>query len=368
MNCAKINKEIIMLICIMVISFINSTYVYGLSDLEFTEFAPINMEKTANGAIVEVNSNETYGYELDVNMSTKGLNEGYYTAYLYEDKSSDWSNYEAMSFHVSNNSDNPIRINMNIKKGEDKVFSPSNDNIILIQKNNSEIIEKVKPSYGTVELPERFEGIIYIPFNSFREENGSFLDGTNKISSWGIIATLAENEERNFKLSRFNLINKGSKLETYFDSNSFIKGKSIVQIPIVGESISDYKIEGSNRNIQFKLDNDIDGITISENGRLTVTPDVVPQKIEISAVLDNSISEKIQIQLVTSWTLSAQEVDGTSKSIAKPDQIKEIINSNEKNILTNNVLINTRIVIVFISIIFGGLYWSWNRKNKDKLL
>lgn len=359
-----------MIICIIVIGFINSKCVYGAANLDFKEFTPINIQKTANGANVEISSSETNGYELDVKMSTKGLNEGYYTAYLYENQSHDWSNYGAMSFHISNDSQSPIRINVNVKKNEETVLSPSDESVVLIKEDNSEMMEKLKPSYGTIELPKSFEGNIYISFSSFRENDSVSQEKTNefsKVSSWGIIATLSENQEKNFNLSKFTLINKGSNIEKFFDPNDSIKGKNLMQIPAVGQSISDYKIENDNKDVQFKLMNPVDGITISDNGRLIVTSDVEEQKVEICAVLDNTARETMEVQLEKSWTLSAKEVDGTSKSIPNPDEINKLISSNENLILTNNALIEIRICAILIAIAVGSLYWSWNRNN-NKLL
>lgn len=369
MRFTKIYKKITMFIFIIVIGLINYTNVYAVSDIEFKEFIPINIQKTSDGANLEINTSETNGYELDVKMNTMGLDKGYYTAYLYENQSEDWSNYEAISFHIKNYSESPIRINMNLKESDEKVFSPSDESVILVKKDGSEIIGKVKPSYGTIELPKEFEGNIYIPFSSFKEkDNLSNNEGTqiSRISSWGVIATLSENEERNFNLSKFALINRGSKLGVYFNSKLSIKGDDTVQIPVEGESISEYKIDSDSKNIKFKLINPIDGITMNDSGRLTVNTDVEEQNVQICAVLDDTISETMDIKLVKSWTLSAHEVDGTSKSVAKSDEVKKLMSIVEMKLLTDKGVIIIRICLVIIAIGFGCLYWKWKMK-KDEL-
>lgn len=369
MSFTKIYKEITMFIFIVVIGCINYTNVYAASDIAFEEFIPINIQKTSDGANVEINTSETNGYELVVKINTRGLEKGYYTTYLYENQSKDWSNYEAISFHVTNYSESPIRINMNFKESDEKVFSPSDESMILVKKDGSEIIGKVKPSYGTVELPKEFEGNIYIPFNSFKEKDDSSKNEglqISRISSWGIISTLTENEERNFKLSKFALINKGSKLGAYFDSNLYIKGDDIVQIPIEGEAISQYKFDDDNKEVKFKIMNPVDGITISDNGRLTVGKDVEEQNIQICAVLDDTISETKEIKLEKSWMISKYEVDNTSKSIHKSNQIGTFIYSIEKFLLNDNVIFIIRICLILMAIAVGSLYYIW-MKNNNKL-
>lgn len=366
MNFIKIHKKVLIFIFIIIVFSINTKYSYSVSDSNYTEFIPTKIDNISDGANVEINLNETNGYELDINVNTKGLDSGYYTTYLYENQNRNWSNYEAMSFFISNKSDSPIRINLNIKKRDGRVFSPTDDNAILIKKENDEIMERVHPSYGTIELPKDFKGTLYIPFNTFREKNNLFSNEVtyfSEISSWGIITTLAENEEKNFKLSEFSLVNKGSYIERYLNFNFSIKGDTLVEIPVAGEVISDYNIEMINGedNVKFKLMHPIEGVTISENGRLTLTADMEAQKIQICAILGNKLSEKIEVQLLKSWTLNAKELDGTSKSIPKPEELSKTT-KNEKMFLTNNnILIRIRISIVLLIILFGILYCFWKR-------
>lgn len=374
MNSQKMYKKI-MFICIIFLVFINSNCVYGTTSIDSIEFIPSNIEKTTNGADVKINSNKIDGYELNVSMNTVGLESGYYTTYLYENQSRDWSNYEALAFDISNESDSSIRINLNIKKNDDTVVSISDDRVSIIKRKNTEIMERIHPSYGSIELPKNFKGIIYIPFNSFKEKDKLESDNINeisKISSWGIIATQSENEEKSFKLSKFSLITKGSDINNYFNFNFSIIGDDTVEIPVVGESISNYKIESINKeenidkvNVKFKISDPIDGITIDDNGRLTLISDVEEQKIQICAVLDENVSEIKDIQLLKSWTLTAKELDGTSKSIPKPYEVSKMI-QNENSLLTNNnVVIAIRISIVLVTLVFGTLYWSWKRKARN---
>ena len=356
--------KIVIFIFMMIIYISKSAHAYGESDLNYKEIRPKNMKKTIDSGSIEVDSSETNRYELNVKMNSKGLKKGFYTGYLYDNEHMDLSNYDAMSFYVENESESPLRININITKDNGKVFSPSDDSKILIKKEGENIFEIISPYYGTIELPKSFKGTIYLPFKSLKEKDTGAIEEISKISSWGIVATLAENEEKEFKLSEFSLINKGSSMETYFNSNFSIEGENTIQIPVVGEGISDYKILGDgNLNTKFKLTKPIEGVTISEDGRLTVTTDADAQKIGISTELNGCVEETKKIQLLKSWTLSAYEVDGTSKSIPKTEEVKKLLGTSEKMISSSNFLINTRIIVLLVVIAFAALYLLWNRRK-----
>lgn len=369
MRLMKIRRKIITPICIILVCFMNSMSVYGISNSDYKDFTPINIEKIMDGGHVEIETEESSEYQLNVDMNTMGLGKGYYTAYLYENQHRDWSNYEAMSFYISNESDNSIRINMNIKRDDGTVFSPSENSNVLFKKDTSEMLEKIQPSFGTIELPQGFKGRIYMPFNSFKEKgaNGkSAFNGITQISSWGIIATMSENGKERFSLSNFQLINKGSSIGYYLNSDISIKGENIVEIPVAGESISEYKTNETNKNVKFELLDSIDGVSISDNGRLSVNPDVEAQNIRISAVLDDRFRQIMDVQLIKSWTLSAREVDGTTKSIPRPEEISNILSNNDKLMLSEKFLNSIRIIACIICAGFATLYWWWKREKNNK--
>lgn len=365
----KLRRKIITTICITLVCFMNSMSVYGISDSDYENFNPVNIQKIMDAGHIEIETGKASEYQLNVDMNTIGLGKGYYTAYLYENQYRDWSNYEAMSFYISNESDNTIRINMDVKRYDGKVLSPSDNSNIVVKRETSEMLEKMQPSFGTIELPQGFKGRIYMPFNSFKEKGAnseSAFNGITQITSWGIIATMPENDKGRFSLSNFQLINKESSIEYYLNSDISIKGDNIVEIPVVGESISEYRTNETNKNVKFELLDSIDGVSINENGRLSVKPDVEAQNIRISAVLDNRLIEIMDVQLIKSWTLSAREVDGTSKSIPRPEEISNILSNNDKFILSEKFLNSVRIIACIICAAFATLYWWWKREKNNK--
>lgn len=366
----RIYRKIITFIFIIGLFFTNFTYVYAANSIDYVEFTSKNIKQTTNGANVKLSPSGTDG--LDINISTKGLNNGYYTTYLYENKNRDWSNYSAIGVNIDNESDEPLRLNLNIKGSDGKVLSVADEDVVFLKGENDDLVYNMKPSYGTIELPKKFNGTIYLPFNSFKQTeniNPGKENGISKITSWGIFVVLKENQESNFRISNCDLIPRNSELNKYFSYNFSVDGDDTVEIPVAGEGISYYKIKANNdeniskEKVSFKLIEPVNGVTMDDGGKLTLTSEVESQKIKIAAIMDGTAVSVKEVQLLKSWTVDAKEADGTSKSIPKANEVSKIIDSN--NILmNNNMLIVVRVIIILITLGFGVLYWYWKGKYR----
>lgn len=361
----RIYRKIIIFIFIIGLFFTNFIYVYATNNIDYVEFTSKNIKQTTNGANVTLSSSETDG--LDINISTKGLNNGYYTTYLYENKNRDWSNYSAIGVKIHNESDEPLRINLNIEKSDGNVFSIADENLVFFERENDDLIYNIKASYGTIELPEKFNGTIYLPFSSFKQtENITFDKETkiSKINSWGIVLVLKENQESNVSISNCSLIPINSELNKYFSYTFSIDGDDTVEIPVAGEGVSYYKIKDIDKErVNFKLLEAVDGAKIDNNGKLTLTSEIKSTKIKIAAIIDGVDCTVKEVDLSKSWTVDSKDVDGISRSIPKSDEVSKIIDNN--NILmNNNILIALRIGIILITVGFGVLYWYWKEKYR----
>ncbi|MGG7172970.1 carbohydrate binding domain-containing protein [Clostridium neonatale] len=362
------------LIFLLVVFISNFTTVYALNEEELVEYVPDKIELISNGVDATLSKLQSNMYEL--NMDTSGLKTGYYTTYIYVNSSDDWSNYEGFQFKVENKSSSSIRINLDIKTRDGKVLSVPDKNVVMLKNIDREELEIYNPKYGTVEIPKDFNGEIYIPFNSMREKE-EVLNEVIKVAgidSWGIVATAAENENKDFLVGDFRLIKSGSNLKKYFEYNLEITGDKEVEIPVVGEGISDYKVIDTVENedilekgtvVEFKMKKDVNGVNISKDGRLTIHPDISPQEIEIESVINDTIVKNLKVNLLKSWTLTEKEVDGTKKSIPKENEVRSILDDKDE-IYINRFIIIIRFFIVFISIFCVVLYIKWKNNLKRK--
>lgn len=328
-----------------------------------------NIITTSNGSIVKYTSNITNeNYTLNVNINSKNLKKGYYTSNILSTTSSNWANYGMISFDISNKSNSELRFNFVIRQVNGTYLTVSNDKFVLIKKSNNNLLEKVSPSYGTISISKFFNGKIYIPFKNLGKEGLNKQDISYKISeisSFGILETSAENEEKNFSLSNFNLINFNSDILKKSNIDFSISGDDKVQIPVAGESIAPYKVylPSKNEEIDYKLETPQKGISIANNGILKIQTYVSPQKIKIDAILrPRGICVSKEISVYKSWTLSAKEVDGTSKSVPKANEVKSLLGTNYEFLLSNNVLNVIRIVLIIFALIPFILYFLWSKK------
>lgn len=370
----KVYKMQRILIFLLVVFISNFTTVYALNEEELVEYVPDKIEQISNGVDATLSKLQSNMYEL--NMDTSGLKTGYYTTYIYVNSSDDWSNYEGFQFKVENKSSSSIRINLDIKTRDGKVLSVPDKNVVMLKNIDREELEIYNPKYGTVEIPKDFNGEIYIPFNSMREKE-EVLNEVIKVAgidSWGIVATAAENENKDFLVGDFRLIKSGSNLKKYFEYNLEITGDKEVEIPVIGEGISDYKVIDTVKNedileketvVEFKMKKDVNGVNISKDGRLTIHPDISPQEIEIESVINDTIVKNLKVTLLKSWTLTEKEVDGTKKSIPKENEVRSILDDKDE-IYINRFIIIMRFFIVFISIFCVVLYIKWKNNPTKK--
>lgn len=353
--------------------------VKAVEEGSITQLDPSNLKNTSNGANVRYDLRKDNNKSiLSVNVNSKHLKKGYYTSNIYNDMYMNLDSYGMISFDIDNQSNDELRINFIIKQIDGTFLSVSNDKNVLIKKENSDLLEMVTPSYGTISISKGFKGSIYVPFNSLGKEGQDKQDkiyNISKILYWGIAQTTAENKEQSFSLSDFKLIKYNSQINQYGNLNFFIQGENQVQIPVVGESISQYKAEIDDSNgkvngdkISYKIETSKKGVSISKDGLLKLETGIKPEKIKIDAIInDNNVYVSKEINLYKSWTLNAKEVDGTSKSIPKTNEVKRLIGSKYEFILSDKFMNCIRVFVVMIICLSIGLYIFWNKEiSKDK--
>lgn len=358
-------------ICVVLffISFLVSGTSVKANDNSTEPISFDNLHEISGGLKLNCTNNNNV---LNVKLDSKNLKKGYYTSTIYKNYIMDLSDFGMMSFQLENKSQSGIRLNFIMELTGNIELMVSNNKPLLLKQDNSNLIEIIKPSYGSFEIPKGFKGEIYIPFNSLGKQGLDVQDKQYEISqiaSFGIISTVKENEQSNFDASKFLLINKNSGMMSYGNLKCSIDGDDRVQIPVVGESIAQYKANVYNENgklqhkkITYGIENPQHGIEISNDGLLRITKRVDVDKIRIYALIDNKFKVSKDIQLFKSWTLSAREVDGTSKSVPTPNEVPPLIGNFYKFILSNDVLNTIRIIFTLFAVSFILLFIWWKKK------
>lgn len=308
---------------------------------------------------------------LHVKINSDHLKKGVYTSVIYINGDYDFSNYGMISFYVSNYSKSELRMNFVINHGNDKGSVVSDNKPIIIKSDNNRMFEEISPKYGSSAIEAGFKGRVYIPFSSFEKKDKQGI--ISKVSSFGIIAVLNENQERSFDINNFSLINKNENIFEYGMLDFNIQGDSKVQIPVNGESISQYKVVTYNSNaaikknkIKYQIANAVPGIKIDNNGLLTIQKGVYPQKVTVYATINDILIQSKEIQLVKSWTLTAKEKDGTDRKMPEPNEISQMEGTYYKVFSSNKSLNTIRIISVVSVFLFAVIFISWKRTQIKK--
>lgn len=354
-----------------ILFIISNTFICAAEEIELTEIKVNWINSLMEDGVVETvnNLNDNGEYEVHGHINTKNLEEGYYTAFIYDKLNSDWSSYDGFSFHIENNGEEIIDINFNIQ-GNNGINLRFNDRrTILIKNDNSSMIEKVMISNGIISIYPGFDGNVYIPFESLididndkRIYKDNYKDILSEINLWVIPITCKENIKINFRLSGFSVINLGEIKEKYVTNDFQIIGNNRMMIPTAGESMSKYDVNAGD-NIVFQIPEYIENIYITKDGILNVNDSFNLNKIRICAG-DGSICETKEIELYNSWFAGKLYNDGVNMSILKSNEMNPII--LEDNIFLNNKLVLFfRVIIVFMFILFWILFLYWRNRFKN---
>lgn len=157
----------------------------------------------------------------------------------------------------------------------------------------------------------------------------------------------------------------GVNLSVTSNSPIYIDGDLEVMRPIVGESMANYSLKFNNKlineeSIKFSLKDNYKGVSITEQGKLIVTPDVSVDKITIVANFNDS-SASLDISLFDSFTASAIDTDGTPLAIPTTEQMEKVITPKYS-------LINLKVITIikFSAVTILGLILFWYGFNYKK--
>lgn len=142
----------------------------------------------------------------------------------------------------------------------------------------------------------------------------------------------------------------------------YIEGDLIVQIPVVGESISIFK---TSESAEFYMDY-IEGVSITKEGRLIINTDVNQQNIKIYARNYTGEVAEAEIQLLKSWTENFVEKDGTVMKIPREGEMPVLAGTLYNFAVKETTIWCIRGASVLICIAFISLYYSWKKRQRGK--
>lgn len=296
---------------------------------------------------------------LNINIYSNKNGENPYL-YLYQVKRDNWTNYEGISIHLENKSNKNQNINLQIESSLKNKFKLKSDATIFLKNRESKSYRKGKMSNLGLEVPSKFKGEIYIVFDNFVNEiNNTVLNKREleNIISWGLNVIPLSQDEGIISLNKVELLS-GKSLSTIKRLKDIkIIGSDEVQIPMVGESIESYRIEGEG-NIKYFLLEKYEGITLNQDGVLTVSDKAMPKDIILKMKMDNEIEYEKIITVVHSWSFNKVDKDGVPYKLLPPDK-SPTVNEINKFIFLEKFMMPIKVCLITTCFICLMLYVKW---------
>lgn len=321
-----------------------------------------------NGAKVDASVNKTGS--IEIKTSTQGLKKGYYSAYIYELRNRDWSDYGALTFSIRNESDRKLPLNVVLTREDDIAVTVSDERNVIVVPKSTRQAELVHPVTGLIELEPGFVGQVRIPFSSLMIQNKANTVGQvelGKVLSWGITTTTTENAELNFRVGNIKPLSRKQAAVENGLIKLHITGDERVVKPVAGESIAQYGVESSLEEIptvDFQLVNPTPGVSITPSGLLKLQTDVESDHVTIRALVNGKWNLTTKIMLDRSSAMNVQEKDGTPRSIPSPDQVTKVLNPTDP-LMKPWIKWFIRAVLVAVGILILILYWLWRKRRKN---
>lgn len=353
-----------MLLVLCFLVFLPQT-VFAISSKEEKIITPANLKEWDDGASV---TKETSGkgetYLAEITADTTGLKqEDYYSIYIYEDTKRNVKPYDGLSFQYLNQSDNDLKINLTFKIDAKTSVTMLDKSYAIVEDETNENTQVLTAEYGTLLIPARFNGTIYVPFSQlFNEEGERIL--LNNIQSFGITTVMEKEQTATYSIGNFAFLS--GSVDAMKDSHYLITlaGEEQVVVPSTGAVIEKYKanvvdLKGNeiDTDVTYYLEDDIEGITLSKDGALEIQSDCVATKVTLCAKTKQSVNAG-RVTL----SLERMSADVAAVGVPKAQDVPPIATSVYQSLKDSILLLR---LLAFILVFFiGAVITTWFNQAK----
>ncbi len=275
---------------------------------------PNPMKEWNDGANVAMRAEgKAEAYRLTVFADTTGLEEGYYSVYLYDTAARSVAAFDGIRFFIENSDDEALKINLTLVVSEKISVTLPDTSYAMLEADGAQTGETAAPQYGALSIPAHFSGMVYIPFAQLYPAQGEQV-ALKRIQSWGLSVSLTEGQEVHFTLGDIAFLKNSvasMRADHFF---TVLSGKETVTIPAIGAITENYQarvldLEGNPAagSAVFYLEEDIAGVTLAQDGSLEVGSECVATRLTIRAKLPQAVTDGA---LTVSLKKSAAGADG----------------------------------------------------------
>lgn len=314
----------------------------------------LKVENNGGESLIQKESNKEAHFTYD----TAGLEEGYYTSFLYVEAEQSLSDVLGFSFEIS--TENALYLNLNLLANETTLVMPDHTNVYMLPEGSTKILCQVVEN-GTVMVPAGFTGKVVV-----RKEDIVKESLVKKIQLVGVTLTQKEDVNVSGTISNLMLVKKKDSMHGLTDIEMKLEGASQIEIPAEGEFIFEYELNEQGEkgdSVTFDLVEAVDGVTMTEEGRLIVESAAKPQTLSIVVNQKEKVSLIYQVELTAPWY---HQVEGVDSSLFAIPSVEEMVPYGPS--LTGGwKVLKYAMLIVLIAGFFGYLaFYNWKIKDRSK--
>ncbi|WP_092560112.1 hypothetical protein [Anaeromicropila populeti] len=264
------------------------------------------------------------------------------------------SHYQGIWVSIQCTVNQPISFTFTLT--DDKKHSLSYQKQYTIMQTKEDALTAVQINYGTIPLSTYQKVTFFIPFQGNSVLN-SVLDYSH-ITTFGFSFSGKGKTRGNVVLSNVRLVSEKESFHYFSYTGSKIIGDSVVYISTYDSISVTYQIE-SDHAFRF-LNPNVDGITLTADGTLTVSPLVRAQTLFLQASSEDGIFLEYPVELLESWTQYTKNAPKIPSSIQASGAIRDYV------LFQNRKLIYyIRICILCIFTALSGFYFYYRKKYKQ---
>jgi len=361
----KVRKRIIIClsVCFLLLSFLGNAY--AVSSKSEETITPSQIKEWDDGANVTSESSGTgENFRVSVFADTNGLKEGYYSIYLFDNKVRSVRSYDGVRFNIKNDNNTELKINLTFTVNSKVSISLTDSSFAILESDNQNINETVAPAYGTISIPAKFDGTVYVPLSQLYTSDGERVTLT-KIQSWGITTVMSQDQKIHYQIGNIAFLRES--VASMKDSYYFItvSGNSTISIPHTGSVIENYNAQvkdfdnnSVDQNVTFSLAESIAGVSVSKNGKLEVGSDCVASEIKVCAKSENSINSGVFM-----ITLQHNDTAAGSDEIPRASEVLNIMSPVYTQLSKSVTLI--KFLSIAIALIIGAIFLNWFKDSNN---
>lgn len=320
---------------------------------------PSNLKEWEDGAtVMKKVSGKEENFQVEVTADTTGLEENYYTVYIYDDTKRNIKAYDGIRFSFNNESDVELKINLTLSINSKLSVMMTDASFAILEDSDQENIKVLSTTYGTLSIPAHFNGTVCIPFSQLYNEEGEQVSlGT--IQSWGITTIMSEDQLNAYTIGNIAFL-EGS-VAAMKDSLYLIamSGDNEIALPEAGSVLKQYQasvfdLEGNevDSKVSFFLKDKLEGASVTEDGKLEIQSSCAISEITLYAKTNESVNAG---EVVIALKQDNQETQ--TMGVPKVEAVNKITSTAYTNLIKS--VIWFRIFCVMIVILIETIFIDW---------